>query len=78
VNLTLKSSLQQVSISGKPGQNIVFLPIMNLLNVMLLSLAAVFIIIAIYEVMTLGPGSAYWAIMLSVLFFFAYTLRKKK
>jgi hypothetical protein len=51
---------------------------MKLVDVLLLSLAAVFVIIGIYEVMTLGIGHAYWAIMLSFGFFFLYTYRKKK
>ncbi len=51
---------------------------MKLVDVLLLSLAAVFVIIGIYEVMTLGFGHAYWAIMLSFGFFFIYTYRKKK
>ena len=57
---------------------IVFLPGMNLVDVLLLSLAAVFIIIGIYENMALGLGQAYWAIMLSVGFFFLYWYRKKR
>jgi hypothetical protein len=51
---------------------------MKLVDMLLLSLAAVFVIIGIYEVMTLGFGHAYWAIMLSFGFFFIYTYRKKK
>ena len=51
---------------------------MNLVNVILLSLAAGFIIIGIYETMVVGFEKAYWAIMLSVILFFAYTYRKKK
>jgi len=51
---------------------------MNFLDVLLLSLAAVFIIIGIFEVMALGLGQAYWAIMLSVTFFFIYSYRKRK
>lgn len=45
---------------------------------MLLSLAAGFVIIGIYEVMTLGIGHAYWAIMLSLILFFVYNYRKRK
>lgn len=51
---------------------------MNLLNVILLSLAAGFIIIGIYETMVSGLDKAYWAIMVSVVLFFAYTYRMKK
>jgi hypothetical protein len=51
---------------------------MKLLDVALLSLAAGFVIIGIYEVMTLGIGHAYWAIMLSLILFFVYNYRKRK
>ncbi|MBS1554189.1 MAG: hypothetical protein ACK514_17965 [Bacteroidota bacterium] len=51
---------------------------MKLLDVVLLSLAAGFVIIGIYEVMTLGIGHAYWAIMLSLILFFVYNYRKRK
>lgn len=51
---------------------------MKLADVLLLSLAAAFIIIGIYELIAVGFGSAYWAIMLSVILFFIYTYRKKK
>lgn len=51
---------------------------MKLLDVVLLSLAAGFVIIGIYEVMTLGIGHAYWAIMLSLILFFIYNYRKRK
>jgi predicted membrane protein len=50
---------------------------MKLVDVILLSLAAVFVIIGIYEVMQYGFGHAYWAISLSFAFFFIYTYRKK-
>ncbi|MFM7485802.1 MAG: hypothetical protein ACKOC0_11755 [Cytophagales bacterium] len=52
--------------------------LMKLLDVVLLSLAAGFVIIGIYEVMTLGIGHAYWAIMLSLILFFVYNYRKRK
>jgi hypothetical protein len=51
---------------------------MKLLDILLLSLAAAFIIMGIYEVMTVGIGGAYTYIMLSTLLFFYYTYRKKK
>ena len=57
---------------------IVFLGSMNLVDVLLLSLAAVFIIIGIYEIMAFGLGQAYWAIMLSVISFFIYSYRKRR
>lgn len=51
---------------------------MKLVDVLLLSLAVVFIIIGVYEVMTMGIGHAYWSVMLAVVLFFAFTLRKKR
>lgn len=50
---------------------------MKLGNVLLLSLAAAFIIIGIAEMMTLGVQNGYWAVMLSIVFFFLYLYRKK-
>jgi hypothetical protein len=53
---------------------------MKLTDVLLLSLAAAFIIIGIAEMMTRGvqDGYGYLAVMLSVFFFFLYVYRKKK
>ena len=51
---------------------------MKLLDTLILALAVVFIIIGIYEVMAVGIGQAYWAVMLSIILFFVYTLRKEK
>jgi hypothetical protein len=51
---------------------------MKLVDTLLLSLAAAFIIIGTYEVMVVGMEKAYWAIMLSVILFFIYTYRKKR
>ena len=51
---------------------------MKLSNMLLLSLAVVFIIIGIYEMMALGADKGYWAVMLSMVFFFLYLYRKKK
>jgi hypothetical protein len=51
---------------------------MKLPDILLLSLAAAFIIMSIHQVMTVGFGNAYWAIMLAVLFFFLYNLRRRK
>ena len=51
---------------------------MKLPDIILLSLAVVFIVIGAYEVMTVDIGHTYWSIMLSLLLFFIYTMRKKK
>ncbi|MBL7877406.1 MAG: hypothetical protein JNL53_17205 [Cyclobacteriaceae bacterium] len=50
---------------------------MKLFDVLLLSLAAALVIIAIYEIMTVGIGQAYWLVMMAVMLFFLYTYRKK-
>ena len=49
---------------------------MSLTSIILLSLSIVFLVIGIYEGVTLGFGHAYWSVMLSVAFFFIYTYRK--
>ena len=51
---------------------------MKLVDTLILSLAVVFIIIGIYEVMAVGIGDAYWAVMIAIMLFFLYTLRKNK
>ena len=51
---------------------------MKLPEVLLLSLAVAFIIIGIHQVMTVGFGNAYWALMAALLFFFLYNLRRRK
>ena len=56
----------------------IFTTSMKLIDVLLLSLAVAFLIIGIDQIMTLGLGKAYWAIMLSLILYFAFNLRKKK
>jgi hypothetical protein len=51
---------------------------MKLLEVIYLSLAVAFIIIGIHQIMTLGFASGYWAIMVALIFFFLYNLRRRK
>ena len=51
---------------------------MKLVDIVLLSLAVVFVIIGVYEVMVTGIGNAYWSVMLSFILFFVYVLRKKR
>lgn len=51
---------------------------MKLTDVILLSLAAFFVIIAIYETMTLGFGQSYWLTMIAMILFFLYLYRKRK
>lgn len=51
---------------------------MKLPDVIYLSLAVAFIIIGIHQVMTVGFGNGYWAIMIALVFFFLYNLRRRK
>lgn len=51
---------------------------MKLAEVIFLSLAVAFVIIGIHQVMTVGFGNSYWALMLSLVFFFLYNLKKRK
>lgn len=47
-------------------------------DIIYLSMAVVFIIIGIDQVMTVGFENGYWAIMLALVFFFLYNLRRRK
>lgn len=51
---------------------------MKFIDVITLSLAVVFIIIGIHQVMVVGFGEGYWAVMLALILFFVYNLRKRK
>lgn len=51
---------------------------MKLPDVIYLSLAVAFIIIGIHQIMTVGFGNGYWAIMIALVFFFLYNLRRRK
>jgi hypothetical protein len=51
---------------------------MKLTDIILLSLAVGFLIIGIHQIMTIGLGNAYWAIMLSLILFFVFNFRKSK
>lgn len=51
---------------------------MKLADILLLSLAVVFIVIGSYEVMAVGLGEAYWSLMLAMILFFVYMMRKRK
>jgi len=51
---------------------------MKLADILILSLAVVFLIIGIHQTMTLGFGDAYWALMLTLILFFLFNLRRKK
>lgn len=51
---------------------------MKLREVLLLSLSAAFIIIGVHQVMNVGLGKGYWAIMLALIFFFIFNLVRRK
>jgi hypothetical protein len=51
---------------------------MKLVDIVILSLAVVFVIIGIYEIMTRGISFAYWSIMLSTGLFFLLVYRRKR
>jgi len=51
---------------------------MKLPDIILLSGSVAFFIIGVHQVMTVGFANAYWAIMLAVVLFFVFNLRKKK
>jgi len=51
---------------------------MKLPDVIFLSLAVAFVIIGIHQVINVGFENGYWAIMLALVFFFLYNLRKRK
>ncbi len=51
---------------------------MKVIEVIFLSLAIAFSIIGIHQVMTVGFGNAYWAIMLALVFFFLFNLKRRK
>ena len=47
-------------------------------DVILLSVAVVFVFIGVQQTRTVGFENAYWAVMLALVFFFLYILRKRK
>tara|TARA_Y100001949_G_C15940692_1_gene310027 strand:+ start:256 stop:426 length:171 start_codon:yes stop_codon:yes gene_type:complete len=51
---------------------------MKLLDYILFSLAAAFLVIGIYEVMAVGIGQAYSPLMISVILLFVFWYRKSQ
>jgi hypothetical protein len=51
---------------------------MKLSEVLIISLAVAFLLIGIHQIVTVGFGNAYWAIMLALLFFFVFNLKRRK
>jgi hypothetical protein len=50
---------------------------MKLWDTILLCLAAAFLLISAFEIWARGISFAYWSIMLSIVFFFWFTYRKR-
>ncbi len=50
---------------------------MKLVDVLILSLAAVFVFIGTYETINFGIGTGYWSVMMAVLLLFVYAYRKR-
>ena len=50
---------------------------MKLTDVIILSLAIVFIFIGLYESIRFGIGTGYWAVMLAILLLFVFSYRKR-
>jgi hypothetical protein len=51
---------------------------MKLADILILSIAIVFLIIGIDQVMKNGIADAYWAFMLALVLFFVFNLRRRK
>jgi amino acid permease len=51
---------------------------LTLQDIVLLSLSVVFLIIGIDQMVTIGFTSGYWSMMLALIFFFVYNLRRRK
>lgn len=51
---------------------------MKLVDIIVLSLAVGFLIIGIHQIMTLGFTNGYWAVMVSLILYFVYNLKKKR
>ncbi|HEY4654435.1 MAG TPA: hypothetical protein VIH22_07970 [Cyclobacteriaceae bacterium] len=51
---------------------------MKLIDVLILSVAVAFTVIAIHQAMAVGFGEAYWAVMVALLLFFVYNYRRRK
>jgi hypothetical protein len=51
---------------------------MKLTDILILSLAVALLIIGIHQTMTLGFAKAYWILMLALILYFVFNLRKRK
>lgn len=51
---------------------------MKLVDVILLSLSIAFLIMGVHQTIRVGFGNAYWALMLALVFFFVFNLRRRK
>lgn len=52
--------------------------LMKIPDIILLSLAIVFLIVGIDQIMKVGLAAGYWAIMLALVLFFLINLRRRK
>lgn len=74
----MKSSIRTEASRWKINNRIPYFYTMKLVDVILISLAAAFLIMGIHQVITVSFGKAYWLIMLSTMLLFIYVYRKKK
>ena len=51
---------------------------MKLIDILILSTSVAFLIIGIDQIMKVGFTDAYWAIMLALILFFVFNLRRRK
>jgi hypothetical protein len=51
---------------------------MKLPDILILSTAVAFLIIGIDQIMKVGLANGYWAMMLALIFFFVFNLRRRK
>jgi hypothetical protein len=70
---TNKQSLQPTQSTDKASETG-----WKLTDIVLLSLSVVFIVIGMYEIMANGPSNGYWAVMMAMVCFFGYYIRKNK
>lgn len=51
---------------------------MKLIDILIISASVVFLIIGIDQIITLGFAKAYWAVMLALILFFVFNLRRRR
>jgi hypothetical protein len=63
---------------SKPPKPEFSLKHLTLTDIILLSLSIVFLVIGLDQIVTIGFTSGYWSMMLALIFFFVYNLRRRK